>query len=493
MRGLNVAKSLVNLLNNITDAVIPDCIVTGIKQDSRQIAPGDLFLAYKGFQHDGRVFIEQAYQEGAVAVIYDPAGFDDIVIPSSLIAIPLPELHRFIGMIASRFYDEPSESLYVTGVTGTNGKTTIAYQLTMADSYLNESSRYIGTLGEGRLESLKPLLNTTPDALIVQRLCRQYVNEGAKSLNMEVSSHALALNRVDELLFSQAIYTNLTHDHLDFHPTMDDYAKAKALLFSRPELTSAIINADDPYTSLMTKAIKPNVEVFTYGIKNEADIKATNVVSTLKGNSVTVSSPWGDVNLSLKTLGEFNIYNSLAVFGSLMARGFYSDDVVSAMAKLTPCLGRMEIIHQEPYVIIDYAHTPDALENVLRTLKPLKQGKLILVFGCGGDRDTVKRAMMGAVAEKYADLLFVTSDNPRSEPPLTIINDIMKGIKNTEKVTIMERRDEAIRYALGFCAPEDILVIAGKGHEQYQQIGAVKYPFSDKAEVLDSLSMLQKL
>lgn len=461
-----------------------NCDLKDIKNDSRQVQSGDLFIAYPGAVSDGRLYIEKAVNSGAVAIAYDPdslpAGFK---LPESVPSIPVPQLAGQLAPIAKRFYQDPTKALTVTGITGTNGKTTIAYQLAQAHDLLGQAAAYIGTIGQGNVNHLNPLDNTTPDALCLQRLLAQYRDQGLKQVCMEVSSHALSQHRVDGIEFNQALFTNLTLDHLDYHHTMQAYGEAKAMLFAREELKWAIINQDDEYQQLISNALKPSVKKITYGMRQECDVKAVQWHIDLTGTAIEVHSPWGIHHLKIKALGQFNIYNSLAVFSSLMASGYPVDKVVQVMSQLKAAPGRMEIVSSSPYVLVDYAHTPDALENVLTTLNQLKKGRLWVIFGCGGDRDKTKRPIMGKAASLYADNIVITSDNPRSEDPRVIVDEIAYGIPAAVSVTKLINREEAIAHALSSAEENDIILIAGKGHEAYQQIGSEKLAFSDQEVV----------
>ncbi|KGP64154.1 UDP-N-acetylmuramoylalanyl-D-glutamate--2,6-diaminopimelate ligase [Legionella norrlandica] len=463
---------------------IVKCVVSDIKNDSRLVKEGDLFIAYPGAASDGRLFIEKAVAAGAIAVVYEPDDFpSSCTLPLILPCIPIPQLAEKLGEIAQRFFNNPSESMGLTGVTGTNGKTTIAYQLAQAHDRLGQRSAYIGTIGQGEIHSLKPLDNTTPDALCLQRLMHVYKEQGIKQVCMEVSSHALSQHRVDSLRFNQAIFTNLTLDHLDYHHTMEAYGAAKARLFEREELEWAIINQDDNFHGHISRVLKLNVKKITYGLQQNCDVKAVRWNMDIKGTEIEVQSPWGNHQLEIKALGAFNIYNSLAVYSSLLAKGYLPEKVASIMTQLRAAPGRMEIVAQSPYVLVDYAHTPDALENVLTTLNQLKKGRLWVVFGCGGDRDKTKRPIMGKAASLYADHIVITSDNPRSEDPEIIVEEIAHGIPSSVFVSKLINREEAIAYALSNAERDDIILIAGKGHEAYQQIGNVKHVFSDQEVV----------
>lgn len=472
---------LTQLLKSWIKQDVAECTITGIQNDSRQIQPGDLFVAYPGAAADGRLFIEKAVSSGAAAVVYEPLHFpEQIVLPASVPCISIPELSAQLAFIAKEFYGNPGESLTITGVTGTNGKTTIAYQLAQAHHLLGQGAAYIGTIGQGNVNALKLLDNTTPDSLCLQKLLHQYKEEHLKQVCMEVSSHALAQHRVDAVAFQQAIFTNLTLDHLDYHHNMENYAAAKALLFAEESLQWAIINHDDEYQQVMTAAVKPHVKKLTYGMQPECDVRVLDWHMDISGTKIEVSSPWGQHHLRIKALGAFNIYNSLAVFSSLLASGYDPEKVVDVMAQLKAAPGRLEIVASAPYVLVDYAHTPDALENALITLGQLKEGRLWVVFGCGGDRDKSKRPIMGKIACTHADQIVITSDNPRTEDPQTIVDEITKGVSSTAPVIQLVNREEAIRFALDNADQNDIILIAGKGHEAYQQIGTVKHAFSDQ-------------
>lgn len=461
-----------------------DLNVSGLQNDSRRVLPGDVFLAYPGALTDGRQYIQQAIDAGAVAVIYEPlhAELSTRVIPS----IPMQNLATQLAALACRFYDNPARQLSITGVTGTNGKTTIAFQLAQAYDLLGHPSAYVGTIGQGPVHSLKPLNNTTPDALCLQRLLHEYQALGIQHVFMEVSSHALSLGRVDGIPFKQAIFTNLSHDHLDFHGSMAVYASAKALLFSKDDLRFAIINQDDPAASQMKSRLPSTCRLLTYGLEQSADVWAKTWDTGLNGSHLEVHSPWGVHALQVRALGRFNLYNTLAVFTHLLASELAGiEAIVSVMDELKPSPGRMEIVGQSPCVIVDYAHTPDALENVLQTLVDLKPGKLWVIFGCGGDRDRSKRPIMGQIASQYADTVVLTNDNPRREDPNQIFKDILKGIPNPDQIILIPDRRLAIETVLQQAAPCDCVLIAGKGHENYQIMGQETHYFSDQAVVND--------
>ena len=474
---------LVSLLAPWVKKILPDCDILGIKNDSRQVTNGDLFLAYPGALTDGRLYITQAKGNGAAAIIYDPQHMPKTIeLPDDIPCVALDELSDKLALLAKRFYGDVNQ-VPVIGITGTNGKTTIAYQLAQAYELLGRKAVYIGTLGHGQVHALQPLANTTPDSLAVHTFLHAYQQQGVAQICMEVSSHALSQGRVAHVDISTAIFTNLTLDHLDYHHTMNAYAEAKARLFEFPSLKFAIINHDDGYGDFMAQHLSKGVRLITYGLKEGSDVRAVRWKTDLFGSDLTIASPWGEHEVHVPLIGAFNIYNSLAVFTCLLANGFPVDQVLTIMGKLHASPGRMELVSKKPCVIVDYAHTPDALENVLTTLVQLKRGRLGVVFGCGGDRDKTKRPIMGRIASENADFVVVTSDNPRNENPETIMNEIIDGcVPSSELIKIIDRED-AIEYALKIAKEDDIILIAGKGHETYQQIGQEKLMFSDKAVV----------
>lgn len=480
---------LSNLFSPWLETMLPEITISGLQNDSRHVHAGELFFAYPGVLADGRLFIEKAVASGAAAIAYEPENMPiDISNFKSIPCIPIPGLSSKLAMIASHFYHHPSKTLSVTGVTGTNGKTTIAYQLTQAYELAGQSARYVGTIGQGKVNELSPLANTTPDALFLQRLLYEYQQQNAQQICMEVSSHGLSQGRVESIDFGTAIYTNLTLDHLDYHHTMQAYAESKARLFATPSLRCAVINYDDEYAPFMSSKIMPHCQTLTYGLHEGSDVRALRWESSMTGSQFEVISPWGKHEVEVNLLGAFNVYNSLAIFTSLLANDIPITTVIDIMSQLRASPGRMEVVSNNPCVIVDYAHTPDALENVLITLNQLKKGRLGVVFGCGGDRDKTKRPIMGRIATQYADFVIITSDNPRSEEPSSIINDIAQGLKSTVPVEKIINREAAIHHALKMADNHDIILIAGKGHESYQLIGKQCHHFSDKEVVQKCVS-----
>ncbi|MCX7115607.1 MAG: UDP-N-acetylmuramoyl-L-alanyl-D-glutamate--2,6-diaminopimelate ligase [Gammaproteobacteria bacterium] len=463
---------------------ISPCDSQRLVNDSRKVQPGDAFLAYPGAVVDGRDYIQQAILQGANAIIYEPKGSDALKVnvqDAAVPLIPIENLAALLSEIAARFYAYPANKLKLIGITGTNGKTTTAYQLAHAYTLLGSPSRYIGTLGEGAVPTLSPLVNTTPDGLCLQQLFHHYVSAGVERVCMEVSSHALSLGRVSGLPFQQALFSNLTREHLDFHQTMQAYSEAKALLFATEGLRYAILNGDDPASSLMAaRALSVGAKTLFYGFNEQHDIHVTSCQMHLHGTRFQVQTPWGSGEIRLRALGRFNVYNALAVMASLLVEGYPLPQVLSVLGAVHSVPGRMEIVTQHPCTVVDYAHTPDALENVLNTLKQIHQGKLIVVFGCGGDRDKGKRPLMGKIASDYADVLVITSDNPRSEDPDVIIADIQAGVVPGVPVHVMPDRHQAIEKAVELAGHDDLIIVAGKGHEAYQQVGQTSHAFSDQ-------------
>jgi UDP-N-acetylmuramoyl-L-alanyl-D-glutamate--2,6-diaminopimelate ligase len=461
--------------------------------DTRTVAPGDVFLAYAVDGADSRPHIAAAFERGAAAVLYQPEGFSGEVDAARALAVPA--LNELAGEIASGWYGEPSESMRVIGVTGTNGKTSCTQWIAAALSALEGPCAVIGTLGTGMPGRLAQTGFTTPDAPQLQRSLAALAAAGAKSVAMEVSSHALHQGRVNGTAFDIAVFTNLTQDHLDYHRTFEAYEAAKARLFDWPTLQAAIVNRDDAAGQRFIARTMGRVRTISYGIgaappagHADASICATNVRATATGTAFHLSSDWGTSEVEVGTLGLFNVSNLLAVLGALLASGVPLAAALTQLAKLEPVNGRMQrlggrIANDEPLVVVDYAHTPDALEKTLDALRPIAQargGKLVCMFGCGGDRDATKRPLMGAIAERLADAVVVTSDNPRSETPQSIIEQILAGMTEPGRPRPAEARANPILQAVRGAAREDVVVLAGKGHEATQEIMGKKRVFSDQ-------------
>ncbi|PXW85226.1 UDP-N-acetylmuramoylalanyl-D-glutamate--2,6-diaminopimelate ligase [Nitrosomonas sp. Nm84] len=476
--------------------------------DSRQIKSGDTFLAYAGEKDDGRRFIPQAIAAGANAVLWDPQNFSwnpEWHVP----ALPINELKANAGSIANYVYGNPSQRLWLVGVTGTNGKTSCCHWYAQAMTSLDKKTAILGTLGNGFSGALEAATNTTPDATVLQRSLAKFKQQGADSVVMEVSSHGVAQGRINGTTFSVAMLTNLSRDHLDYHQDMDAYAAAKARLFSWPELKYAVINMDDVLgVELSRQLANKTTKIIGYGFrypelgcysKHFRMVYGANLKSDIEGIEFDIEYEGCHGHLKINLLGKFNASNLLAVAAAMLASGIKLPDAIRALQNVRPIPGRMEkyVAVDQPIVIVDYAHTPDALEKALCTLREvlrathqnkavsLQSPRLHCVLGCGGDRDTGKRAMVGEVATRLADAVIFTSDNPRTEDPLSIIKDIAMGAGiNNYQIEI--DRALAIYQAIANAQPRDIVLIAGKGHEKFQEIQGQKIPFND-AEVVQQV------
>lgn len=467
---------------------LADTTISGMQLDSRSVSPGDLFLAMPGDVHDGRQFIEQAVANGASAVLAEApvAGFiDAIQVP----LVEVPELRFEAGFLAARFYRYPSRDMHVVGITGTNGKTTTSRLFAQLARALGRPCGVIGTLGATLGEEVSEAGNTTPDPLSLQRQLAQWQGEGVADVSMEVSSHALVQGRTNGVEFATAIFTNLSHDHLDYHGSMADYARAKMRLFTVEGLRHALINVDDPLAALFAAGVGEGVQIYTYSAAGAgADIRVLEPHFHPAGVSATLRTPWGEGELNSPLPGKFNLANLTAAIAALVLAGEDLLEVLEAAHHLQPVPGRMQSIAnaQGVQVIVDYAHTPDALQEAIGALRPHVDGALITVFGCGGDRDSEKRQVMGRVACTLSDRVVVTSDNPRSENPDAILRDIEAGCSGD--YTLLPDRAQAIQSAVAEAAPGDCVLIAGKGHENYQIVDGERLYFSDADEAAAALA-----
>ena len=452
--------------------------LSDISNDSRFVKKNTLFLAYPGLHFDGRNYIPEAIKKGAKAILYEKKDFvwkKSWNVPH----LSIDDLKNKEGEIAHIFYKEPSKKIYTIGVTGTNGKTSCTYWIAELQNILGKKTGLIGTLGYG-CKKLKNHAYTTPDAISNHRIFKNFKENHVKSVVMEVSSHALAQGRVNSIHFDVAVFTNLSRDHLDYHLNFKNYFNEKKKLFHFPSLKVAVINIDDVYgKKLKTSLAKKKLKVITYGIKG-GDIRATHINYSTSRTTFRLHFKKEIYQVDVPLVGEFNVYNVLAVVSSLISSGFEIKKIIKQLACISQVPGRMEKIGKKstPKVFIDYAHTPDALQKALETLKGKTYGKLICVFGCGGNRDTGKRQAMAKVVSKLADMSFITSDNPRNESPKKIVNEISKFMKGSFKIEI--KREKAIEKAIQFAKKEDVILIAGKGHEKYQEINGIRYPFSDQ-------------
>lgn len=458
--------------------------------DSRRISAGDVFVAISGSKVDGRTFIASALAQGAAAVLCEAGGLSTMSDDPRVIVVE--NLSVCLGEIAAEFNAHPSSSLRVIGITGTNGKTSIANWLSQALSALDVSCGAVGTLGVSLGATQWSTNNTTPDAAQVQTILRDLKDAGALAVAMEVSSHALELHRVTGTQFDAVVFTNLTQDHLDFHGTMATYGAAKARLFTDYPARHRIINADDEFgTQLIAKKLP---DTLSYGL-DQGEVRGHVASMNASGMRLAVSYAGHTVNVETRLIGRFNAYNLLAVAATLIAFEFALENVASVLSLLTAAPGRMQRVNSatenvEPSVYVDYAHTPDALAKALDTVRETQPQTLTVVFGCGGDRDRSKRPLMGKIAVDRADHVYVTSDNPRSEQSSAIIDEIIAGVSANQRhalTSIVLRRD-AIQQAIKTAHAKDAILIAGKGHETYQEINGVRHPFSDVDEALAALS-----
>lgn len=478
---------LEKLVNSIDYIELVNCEeksieISGISYNSKKTEPNDIFICLTGEHVDGHEYAEEAILNGAsVCVVERRLNLD----------IPQVVVHstdEMIAKISSIFYEEPSNKLNIIGVTGTNGKTTVTHLIQYLYEYFEKKCVLIGTLGHKftSKESYHDAKHTTPQAPELQRLM-YYVNERCfDNIVMEVSSHSLVQHRVDNVDFNGAVLTNLTQDHLDFHITMENYFSSKSILFERLVAGDfAVINADDSYAERFMKVISPSVSTYTYAVASEADVKASDITFENSGVSFVCTVRGQDYKVKLLMNGMFSVYNVLAAITTALALGFDIEKSIRLLETIPGVAGRFEVVTTKPTVIVDYAHTPDGLENVLKAAREItpKDSKLICIFGCGGDRDATKRPKMGKIAEELADKVIVTSDNPRTENPQQIITDILAGFKTVNDVIVEPDRELAIKEAYKIATPKDIVLIAGKGHEDYQILAEETIHFDDREKV----------
>ncbi|HVS98483.1 MAG TPA: UDP-N-acetylmuramoyl-L-alanyl-D-glutamate--2,6-diaminopimelate ligase [Puia sp.] len=465
--------------------------VDDLQTDSRQAGPGSLFIALRGTHADGHRFIPQAITSGAAVIVCEdlPAPLQD-----GVTYIQVEDSSVAAGIIAHNFYGQPSEHLRLVGVTGTNGKTTIATLLFKLFSALGYRCGLLSTVENHIGKRVLPATHTTPDALHLNALLKEMRDEGCTHVFMETSSHAIHQRRISGLKYSGGLFSNITHDHLDYHKTFDEYIRVKKSFFdSLPSDAFAISNADDKRGAVMLQ--NTNAKKYFYSLHTMADFKGRILENNLTGLVMTVN----DQEVHFRLIGEFNAYNLLAVYGAAVCLGEDKSEILRCLSTLSGAEGRFDYSmspKQKVIAIVDYAHTPDALINVLTTIQRLRKGheKIITVVGCGGDRDKTKRPLMGAAACEYSDKAIFTSDNPRSEDPDQIIRDMETGLNTAQKrkYMVITDRKEAIRAALNLAGPDDILLVAGKGHEKYQEIKGVKYPFDDKKVLDEFFELLHK-
>ncbi|WP_133501231.1 UDP-N-acetylmuramoyl-L-alanyl-D-glutamate--2,6-diaminopimelate ligase [Cognatilysobacter terrigena] len=481
---------LAELLPDV-DGIPVDLVVSGLVQDSREITTGDAFVAIGGFGAHGLGFVDAAKARGASAVLFEPPAPAEHPAPADAIAVP--GLRARLGEMAHRFHGRATEAMTVVGVTGTNGKTSTVQLIAQAWTLRGTTAGTIGTLGAGLYGRTEPTGFTTPLVLKLHQLIGGLRDEGADALAMEVSSHALDQGRVDGVRFDIAVFTNLTRDHLDYHGTMAAYGAAKARLFGWPGLQSAVVNLDDEYGCQLFEALPSNVRAIGVSSRGAADavLRAHDVALDASGLVFELVGPEASATVRSPLLGRFNVDNLLAVAGVLHALGSDLADIAATLSRLQPIHGRMNRLGAagQPLVVVDYAHTPDALEQALSTLRAHTRGRLICVFGCGGERDTGKRPQMGGIAEKLADIAIVTDDNPRGEDGDAIVAGILEGFANRERAIVLRDRRIAIRRAIDDANADDVVLIAGKGHEPYQEVAGVKHPFDDTEVAREALEV----
>ncbi|TCP70430.1 UDP-N-acetylmuramoyl-L-alanyl-D-glutamate--2,6-diaminopimelate ligase [Baia soyae] len=482
------------ILQNVTQSLLLKQVfgdlaveISGVEMDSRQVKPGSLFIAIRGFTVDGHRYISQAVQRGAAAVLVE----EMVEVPSHVTVVQVPDTRRAMAIVADIFYGHPTHELKLIGITGTNGKTTTSTLLQHLFLDHEKKSGIIGTIGMKIGDRELPTSNTTPEILELQKSFRMMRDEGCEYSFIEVSSHALDQGRTRGCKFHIGVFTNLTQDHLDYHETMEQYREAKGLLFnqlgnqylaSADEQCYAVLNADDPASSYYAR-ITP-AQVVTYGIDHPADVKASNIRITPQGTSFDLHTFRGNGSVNIKLMGKFNVLNMLAAISVGLIEALPLEQIISSLEQIPGVDGRFEPVHagQDFTVVVDYAHTPDSLENALKTVKEFAQKRVITLVGCGGDRDRTKRPLMAKIAADYSDLAIYTSDNPRTEQPEAILEDMLSGVQSvpTEKIHTIVDRAEAIRYAIQHVQSGDVILIAGKGHETYQEINGVKNDFDDR-------------
>lgn len=489
------AKNLRALLAGFGPAVTSNVEITDMTLDSRNVQPGGAFIALPGTRTHGIGFASQAVSAGAKAIVWEPtAGVAAPRVPEGVVLHAVANLSEVLGAIADRFFDAPSQTVRVAGVTGTNGKTTTAHVIATASQLLGTAAAYAGTIGFGRIDSLKAATHTTPDSITVHRQLAELRDSGVRCLAMEVSSHALDQRRVGGVRFDTAVFTNLTRDHLDYHGTFESYAAAKAKLFAWPGLQHAVINAEDAFGRALLANV-PSVSSVTWYSRSQSlpdprngvrHLFASCGVAGATGLDINIDGSWGAATLHSRFIGDFNVENLLAALAALLGWNVPFHDALAALEQCSAPPGRMQtlVAPGKPLVIVDYAHTPDALEKVLLAARKHCTGKLICIFGCGGDRDPGKRPLMATAVERLADCVIVTDDNPRTEDGDAIVADIVTGFSTPQRALIQRDRAAAIAQAIDLGAVGDVLLIAGKGHEDYQIVGTERRHFSDREVAL---------
>lgn len=481
-----------DLLNDWTQvqAVDANTMITGLSLDSRLTGTGDLFFAMQGLHSHGIEFCHEAIANGAAAIAWElDAEIKPENLPSSVSCIPISDLHQKFGFIASRFYHSPSEHMNVMGVTGTDGKTSVSQFIAQTFNHLNMPCGVIGTLGYGMYPNLGTASHTTPDAIRIQSLLHEFEMTKANCAVIEASSHGLKQGRLNGVAMNTAVFTNLGRDHMDYHPSLDDYADSKRILFQTPNLKHAVINIDDKFGCNLANELAGKINLVSYACDSAQTDQGSYIyadeILTINGKTkIRLSSSWGDSSIETNLYGKFNVSNLLATLGVLLVNGCGLKDAVEAVSAVHTVPGRMQTVtgsHEAPTVIVDFAHTPQALINVLQVLREQCDGKVWCVFGCGGDRDAGKRKLMASAVEQYSDYAIVTDDNPRTEDPERIAQNIISGFSAAAKYTLIHDRQKAIAHAINSAACEDTVLVAGKGHEAVQLINNRSVPFDDKA------------
>jgi UDP-N-acetylmuramoyl-L-alanyl-D-glutamate--2,6-diaminopimelate ligase len=494
----------------IDDALIDQCkgiTINSLVQDNRKVRSGDMFIAHQGFNTHGLLYAQDAVAKGASVVLWDGdlENRNEILdsISNKVLCIQCDNLKYKVGPIASRYYEQPSLSMNTIGVTGTDGKTSVAHYLAQCLDANDVHCGVLGTLGNGFINDLHPTGLTTVDALLIQKTLSEIQQAGARHAVMEVSSHGLDQGRINGVAFTTAVFTNMGVDHLDYHGTLDNYGAAKKRLFYTPGLGSAVINLDDDFGRALAREVREHVCVWGYSLKADiseyedcADyfVNALEVKPFERGSHLSVSTPRGDTVFDVPLLGRFNVANALAVLSTLLVSHFTLKDAVQSLSAVHSVDGRVEIIAEDekPVVVVDYAHTTQGLEAVCQSMDDHFTGKMWCVFGCGGDRDRSKRPLMAQVSEKYADKVIVTTDNPRHEDPQAIIDEVLAGFSSLEKVEAVLDRRQAIEIAILNAQPGDVVLLAGKGHETSQIVGDVHIAFDDRRVAREFLAARER-
>lgn len=480
--------TLAALLQEFTAARLPQLRITGVADDSRNVTAGDLFLACPGESVHGLEFVAQAVRQGAVAIAWDAGSPPHVGVP----AVQVSGLRTQAGAIAATFWGKPSQALYTTAITGTDGKTSCAHMLAQAEARLGHRCGYIGTLGCGFPERLADTACTTPGALNLQQWFARLVAAGADSVALEASSHALVQDRLAGTAIDVAVLTNIGRDHLDYHGSQQAYIAAKHRLFEQPGLKVAVLNADDPVGAQWLDQFDGAPATVAYGLDAQVassasrHVRAVRVDERSNGLMLDVDGSWGRLQIATRLIGRFNAYNLLAVLVVLLVRGHAPAAAAGALADVHTVPGRMQAIDHavnQPLVVVDFAHTPGALEAALQALRAHVLGQLLCVFGCGGERDRGKRPLMGAVAARHADAIWITDDNPRTEDAAVIVADILQGMPDASRVVVEHDRGRAITAAIAAAGAGDAVLVAGKGHETHQQIGNQRRAFDDREVV----------